>query len=129
MLPLTDEQLKHRAEFNTFLLDGFIDVRQLEEAIYEQNPDLRETEKAVIANDLDKFQKLLTESSTSSSIVSELVIVNKDQMPFLGQSMRWGRPVSHDIVPKPIDHLSVSVSDITVTRDGVPAASVVSLND
>jgi hypothetical protein len=78
MLPITDEQMKHRADFNTFLLDGFIDVRQLEEAILAQNPDLTAAEKSVIVQDLNTFNKLLAEAASSSSIISEMTIVNKD---------------------------------------------------
>ena len=52
MSPVTEKQKKRRKDFQTFLLDGFIDVDHLQSAIFEKNPDMTEEERLNVNRDL-----------------------------------------------------------------------------
>ena len=74
MLPVSESQKMKRDEFQTFLFVGFLNRRQLEAAIQAQYPDLTESQKSFIHNDLDQVENLMTK--TSSDITADLVTVS-----------------------------------------------------
>jgi hypothetical protein len=52
MIPITERQKKCRADFQTFLFNGFMDVDHLQSAIFAQNPDMTEDERWIVIKDL-----------------------------------------------------------------------------
>ncbi len=52
MIPITERQKKGRADFQTFLFNGFMDVDHLQSAIFAQNPDMTEDERWIVIKDL-----------------------------------------------------------------------------
>jgi hypothetical protein len=56
--PVTNQQQKRRYDLQTFVLNGFIDLNQLKQAVYDRN-DLDEEEREIVSGDLDRFGSFL----------------------------------------------------------------------
>jgi hypothetical protein len=84
MTPITEKQLKRRAEFETFLLNGFIDIGQLQNAIFARNPDMTVEEQETVRDQLARFNSFLESTECTRSIVAEMVIVNRNDLVYGG---------------------------------------------
>ena len=84
MLPITKKQQARRQDFQTFLLNGMMDVDHLEKAIIEANPDMTEDQKQNVRRNCQRFNSFLEVASTSSSVVSEMCIIDRQALAYDG---------------------------------------------
>lgn len=88
MTPITKGQAKKRNEFESFLLDGFMDVKQLRTAIYENNPDMTVEEMQAVDEQMETFSSYLESTKFTQSIVAEMCFVNTNDLAFSG-GVKW----------------------------------------
>ena len=82
-LPITRQQRKRRMDFQTFLLNGFLDFDQLKEAVLAQN-DFDDDERDIVLNDLDRFESFLERSRSSRGVVAEMTVIDPQFLAFQG---------------------------------------------
>ena len=122
MLPITKKQQARRQDFQTFLLNGMMDVDQLEEAIIKANPDMTEDQKQNVRRNCQRFNSFLEVASTSSSVVSEMCIIDRQALAYDGfQNFRMVQAQEHDVVPslrlEPTDDVPVHIETISSLDD------------
>ena len=82
-IPITRQQRKRRMDFQTFLLNGFLDFDQLKEAVFAQN-DFDDDERAIVLDDLERFGSFLERSTSSRGVVAEMVVIDPQFLAFQG---------------------------------------------
>lgn len=83
MLPLSRNQRDRRADFQAFLLYGYKDCESLKAAIIKMNPNLTEVETNEINKSMQVFSDFLKETKFTQEIVSDMVVVDRDQLAYL----------------------------------------------
>ena len=76
MLPLTEQQVRKKAEFVKFLFVGFVKQDQLESAILAQNPHLTEEQQQTIHEDIERLHDFTRKRQNTQSILSSVAHVN-----------------------------------------------------
>lgn len=76
MTPWTKGQMKRKEEFQSFLLDGFVNVIELKSAIYAQNPNISREEKELLEEEIGRFSSFLETTKMTQSIVGEMVTID-----------------------------------------------------
>jgi hypothetical protein len=86
MLPITQSDRQKRSEFQRFIFNGFANREELETAIFVNNPDMTEEQRADVKRDLNQLAKLIENSSSDSSIVSGMVqVVEVNDYAYIGK--------------------------------------------
>ena len=122
MLPITKKQQARRQDFQTFLLNGMMDVDQLENASIKANPDMTEDQKQNVRRNCERFSSFLEVASTSSSVVSEMCIIDRQALAYDGfQEVRIVRAQGYDVVPslrlEPADDVPVHIETVSSLDD------------
>jgi hypothetical protein len=82
MLPISQQQLQRRIDFQTFLLNGFLDVDQLPDAILTTN-NMTDEETQQLKEDMERFNNFL-KRATATEVIPEMVIMNPQDLAFSG---------------------------------------------
>ena len=122
MLPITKKQQARRQDFQTFLLNGMMNVDHLEEAIIKANPDMTEDQKQNVRRNCERLSSFLEVASTSSSVVSEMCIIDRQALAYDGfQNFRMVQAQEHDVVPslrlEPADDVPVHIETVSSLDD------------
>jgi hypothetical protein len=114
MMPFTAGQVQRKADFQTFLLEGFINTSEMKKAIMEQNPNMSEREKSMLEDEMSRFQSFLDSTGMTQSIVGEMVHVDTNALAFNGNwRIRIHSSGESDDVVVPEYDQSVSPYDLT----------------
>ena len=103
-----------------------MDVDQLEEAIIKANPDMTEDQKQDVRRNCQRFNSFLEIASTSSSVVSEMCIIDRQALAYDGfQNFRMVQAQEHDVVPslrlEPADDVPVHIETVSsLDNDELP---------
>jgi len=76
LLPLSEKMQAKHDDFKKFLYQGFIDRKQLEEAIHNQNPGMPEVVKEMLSEDLKVLDTLYESTSSAQSTLPAMISVD-----------------------------------------------------
>ena len=90
MLRVTETAKARHIALQKFLLNGFVNPKELEAAVFAQHPDMPEEVKGNVRHDCRRVASFVGKDSVIGSIVSGMVeIPNLHDYAYMGQVNRW----------------------------------------
>jgi hypothetical protein len=87
MLPITYSDKETRSKFQRFLFKGFADKEELKAAIFANNPDMTDEQRADVEYDLSLLDSIVDTRSTRTIVGGMVQVVDVNDYAYMG---KWG---------------------------------------